>query len=99
MKVHNLKTLQPFYDQVCEGKKKFELRKDDRDYKVGDILRLYEGDEQVDNHQLRENKNFTYVQVIYKLEGGIYGLEKGFCILGIDIPQQEFLIKKFNTPI
>lgn len=101
MNLHNLKTLQPYFDDVLKGKKNFELRKDDRDYQVGDVLRLFEGDEQVDDFQARENKNFIYAQVIYKLEGGIYGLEEGFCILGIDryvsSYDQFMLLKNFTV--
>ncbi len=43
-KVHDLKTVQPYYDASECGDKTFEIRKNDRDFKVGDILRLYEWD-------------------------------------------------------
>ncbi len=43
-KMHNLKTVQPYYDASASGDKTFEIRKNDRDFKVGDILRLYEWD-------------------------------------------------------
>lgn len=82
-KIHRLKTLQPYYNEVLFGRKTFELRKNDRDFQVGDRLDLFEGDEQVDNINIRENKNHIHVYINYKLEGGIYGLEKGYCILGI----------------
>jgi hypothetical protein len=92
MKIHKLKTLQPYYDEVLKGRKTFELRKDDRNFVVGDFLQLFEGNEQVEDIQLRSNKNFIYFQICYKLDGGIYGLEKGFCILGItrDISDYEY---------
>ncbi len=38
MSTHNLKTWMPFYQDVIDGRKTFELRKNDRDYQVGDIL-------------------------------------------------------------
>ncbi|MDF2611454.1 MAG: hypothetical protein K0R92_2928 [Lachnospiraceae bacterium] len=52
---HNLKTLQPYFDDVKSGKKKFELRRNDRDYQVGDKLNLFEydidkGAYRADNH-------------------------------------------------
>lgn len=84
MKIHKLKTLQPYYNEVLKGNKTFELRKDDRDFQVGDRLDLFEGDEQVDNINLRENKNHIHRFITYKLEGGLYGLEKGYCILGLN---------------
>jgi hypothetical protein len=42
MKNHNLKTIQPYFDQVESGEKTFELRMDDRDFQVGDTLTLLE---------------------------------------------------------
>ncbi|MDN5440088.1 MAG: DUF3850 domain-containing protein [Lactococcus lactis] len=41
MKVHDLKLDTKFYDDVKSGKKNFEIRKNDRDYEVEDILKLH----------------------------------------------------------
>jgi hypothetical protein len=41
-KHHKLKTLTNFYQDVERGKKKFEVRFNDRDFKVGDIVCLQE---------------------------------------------------------
>ena len=38
MKIHELKTLPEYFDAVFMGKKNFEIRKNDRDYKVGDYV-------------------------------------------------------------
>lgn len=40
--VHQLKTVQPYFDDVASGNKTFEVRKNDRDFKVGDVLMLLE---------------------------------------------------------
>lgn len=40
--VHELKTLPEYYEAVRLGEKPFEVRKNDRDYKVGDTLHLKE---------------------------------------------------------
>lgn len=42
MKTHGLKTIQPYFDQVKNGTKTAELRKNDRDFKVGDYILLQE---------------------------------------------------------
>ncbi len=42
MKIHGLKTVQPYFGQVKDGTKTAELRKNDRDFKVGDYLLLQE---------------------------------------------------------
>lgn len=40
MKIHELKILPEYYHAVRTYKKTFEIRKNDRDFKVGDILYL-----------------------------------------------------------
>jgi len=42
MKTHDLKIHPEHFKAVCEGSKKAELRVNDRDYKVGDLLLLRE---------------------------------------------------------
>lgn len=42
MKTHELKTIDPYFEMVWNGNKKFELRKNDRDFKKGDALVLKE---------------------------------------------------------
>lgn len=42
MKIHELKILPEYFDAVISGRKRFEIRKNDRDYKVGDQLILKE---------------------------------------------------------
>lgn len=79
-RIHELKILPEYFDAIRNGKKYFELRKNDRDYRTGDILLL------------REWKDGEYTgrtikrEIIYILEGcPEYGLMDGFCILEIDI--------------
>ncbi len=89
MKKHLLKTIEPFYSDISKRLKSFELRKDDRNFEVGDRLDLFLGADPIDpndpNLGLREHQ---HVFVTYKLSGGQYGLEEGYCILGIthDLP-------------
>lgn len=45
MKAHNLKIKPCYFREVITGNKTFELRYDDRDYEVGDILILREYEE------------------------------------------------------
>lgn len=40
MKVHDLKCYSQYYDAIICGSKKFEIRVDDRDYRVSDVLHL-----------------------------------------------------------
>lgn len=44
MTTHKLKTLQPWFEEVWDREKRFEIRLNDRDFQVGDrlLLRLYD---------------------------------------------------------
>lgn len=76
-KIHTLKILPEYYKAVLFGDKTFEIRKNDRDYKVGDrlYLREFNGKDYTGNVV---NKTITYI-----LAGGNYGLEKDYVILAI----------------
>lgn len=45
-KEHRIKTVQPYFDECWHGRKPFEVRKNDRDYQVGDKVVLQEYDSQ-----------------------------------------------------
>lgn len=75
MKIHELKTVQPFFDDVFYNRKKFEVRKNDRNFKVGDRLKLIEFPS--------ENPRYVLKDIEYILEGGQYGIEKDYVILGL----------------
>ena len=74
--IHKIKISHLYYDDIQNGKKNFELRKDDRNYQVGDKLLLHEIKEDSLTGRLIE------VDVVYKLVNYV-GLENGYCILGI----------------
>lgn len=43
-RIHEIKCLPEYFAPVTDGVKKFEFRKNDRDYKVGDFLAMNEYD-------------------------------------------------------
>ncbi|ELB2078489.1 DUF3850 domain-containing protein [Vibrio parahaemolyticus] len=43
MKVHQAKIKPEYLNAIIDGKKTFEIRKNDRDYRVGDWVRLSDG--------------------------------------------------------
>lgn len=49
--IHKLKIQPQYFKEICNGKKSFEIRKNDRDFKVGDKLLLQE--------YLSETKEYT----------------------------------------
>lgn len=42
MKIHDLKVAGGFFDDIHTGRKRFEVRRNDRDFRVGDVLYLRE---------------------------------------------------------
>jgi len=73
---HILKTETEFYQAVESGQKKFELRKNDRDFKPYDIVHLAEV---VDGRET--GRVLGPLQIRYILHGGVYGLITGYCII------------------
>ena len=77
-KVHSIRLAKTYFNDVASGKKSFELRKNNRGYKVGDILEMLE---------FEDGKNtgrIIQAEITYILEG-YTGLEDGYCILGIKV--------------
>lgn len=78
-KQHDLKILTEYFQDVCSRSKPFELRKNDRNFKVGDILLLQEFDgEKLTGNQVKR----TVTYILDNVEQ--YGLMKGFVIMGIE---------------
>jgi hypothetical protein len=85
--MHILKTDPKPFEDVWQYKKTFEVRKNDRNFKVGDELILketyYTGEE------MKKGKPLTYTQreigakVLHVLHGPVYGLQEGWCIMSI----------------
>ena len=72
------KCLPEYYQAVRKRTKTFEIRKDDSDYEVGDILELQEWDgKEYTGHKI--SREITYIL----RDCPEYGLEEGFCILAI----------------
>ena len=77
MRVHNLKIKKKYFEDVKAGVKKFELRRCDRGYEVGDVLILNE----FDNGKATGRNHKVKVSYILK-NVSEYGLKDGYCILG-----------------
>jgi len=76
MTVHELKLQQPYFNDVWNGLKDFEVRKNDRNYKVGDRLKFIE-------FPFVGRQRFIIKEVKYILKGGEYGIDKDFVVLGL----------------
>lgn len=78
---HKLKTWTPFFNDVIERRKLFELRLNDRGFQVGDVLVLQEWNSDTHEYTGRE---FDVV-VTYLTDGTVFGaLAKGWVCMSID---------------
>lgn len=82
VKVHELKIVPEYFRAVKEGKKNFEIRKNDRNFKVGEYidLREYSGDKGYTGNRL-------CLKIVYMIESDWFpqGLKDGYCVLGIEV--------------
>lgn len=76
--MHYLKCWNPYFEDMYQGKKNFEVRLNDRRFEEGDILIIWEYDKKTDERMSRHK----IVEVTYVYAGDI-GIEKGYVVLGI----------------
>jgi len=73
---HKLKTETEFYQAVESGVKTFELRVNDRNFQVGDMVTLVEVVGGVET-----GRRLFAKEIVYILQGGKFGLPETHCIL------------------
>lgn len=75
MKTHELKILPEYFKAQEDGIKNFEIRKNDRDYKVGDWIYLKEYDPQTKMYTGR----YIFAEITYITD---YMQKSGYVVLG-----------------
>jgi hypothetical protein len=80
-KTHNLKTWPEYFDAIWNGSKPFEVRKNDRDYQVGDWLNLQEWEP---TPGVYTGRSMT-VRVTYIMGGGSFGIADDHVVMGIAV--------------
>jgi len=73
---HELKTLPEFFKALCDGTKTFELRRNDRDFQIDDILLLKEWDGE-------RYTGRSYIAAISYIVADGPWLMPGYCCLGL----------------
>lgn len=77
--IHELKCWPPYFRQVADENKPFEVRPDDRDFQVGDFLWLREWDPTCENYTGQEVSR----QITCRTEKGSGWVKEGFVVLGL----------------
>ena len=80
--VHELKIAPEYFDAVIDGVKKFEIRKNDRDFKVGDFLLLkdFDGEKFTGDETMQK---VTYISA--------YEQKNGYVVMSIEKVPRSFI--------
>lgn len=79
MKTHYLKTWSKYFKPVVSGEKTFEIRINDRNYQIGDILVLQEYDFDTQTY----TGDAFRVIVAYIFYGGRFGIDDSMVVMAI----------------
>lgn len=83
MRTHRLKTWPEPFEALRDGRKRFEFRKDDRGFAVGDKLELYLYEPtELDCNQPLGAEELHY-RVTY-IARGQWGIPEGYVVMGIE---------------
>lgn len=93
MQTHDLKCWPNYYEAVERGEKPFEVRRDDRGFQKGDILRLWKYDHTRGYHTTKphghERAKIDRL-VTWVLTGGQFGVEPGYVVMGLaPLPNEQ----------
>lgn len=78
MKIHELKILPQFFKELISGSKNFEIRRHDRDFQIGDILKLKEW-----NHISYTGKEHRVIITSILTSQEFQGLADNYVALGV----------------
>jgi ParB family transcriptional regulator, chromosome partitioning protein len=76
---HDLKCETEYYQAVDNGKKLFEVRKNDRNFQDGDFIWLHE----VVNG-IPTGKKIGPAKITYILKGPQFGIAEGYCVMQLE---------------
>jgi hypothetical protein len=87
VKLIEIKTVQPYFDDIWYGEKGFEIRLDDKNYQVADVLwqrEYYPGEDFAKTNGYTERSIMSLVT--YKLPAGAFvGLANGYCCMQCEV--------------
>jgi hypothetical protein len=79
IRTHELKTWSEYFESMVLEEKNFEVRKNDRNFKVGNYLLLKEWNPESEEYTGRE----VFRKIEYILKGGQFGIEEGYIVMGL----------------
>jgi hypothetical protein len=91
-KTHRIKTWKPFFQDVLDGRKPFDFRKNDRDFKVDDDIVHIEYDPETQ----AETGRHCNTTIIYILQGGQFGIPDGYVLFTQVTASQSDFIRQYH---
>lgn len=89
---HALKTWPVFFERMVDGSKTFEIRKDDRDFQVGDTLSLHEWSPSANYQRGAYTDRVLRAEITYilrpVLSGDVPGIADGYCVLALNFESE-----------
>jgi len=73
-RTHELKIEPAYFERIVSGQKRFEIRKDDRDFQVGDWIKLSSA------------AGVAACKIVYK---STYEQKDGYCVLGFTLGEEN----------
>ena len=87
--IHQLKTWPIPFSAVKDGSKTYEVRKNDRDFQVGDLVQLWYFDPdahwQDGSPNGRYSGDYVMAVITYLTPGGAFGLPEGMCVFAFKV--------------
>lgn len=81
---HDIKIYTQFYNRVFSEQKTFEIRKNDRDYQVGDILLMREYDPE--KREYIDHSQPISAEIVYMSN---FEQKEGYVVLGIKVRPED----------
>ena len=70
-----------YFNDIISGKKTADIRKNDRNYKVGDLVEFQEYLIDVNTGKYKYTNRSVTIMISHIIPGGKFGLESGYCML------------------
>jgi hypothetical protein len=91
-KIHYLKTWPHYFKEVVDGIKTFEIRKNDRDFRIGDVIILREWNKKTESFSGKEKR--VWISYVMELDG--FGLKDYVAMSIVPYFDNSWLERKSN---
>ena len=84
MTTHKLKVWPEYFKALKDGTKTFDVRLNDRNFQIGDLLILQEWNPPTKSYTGQEIER-KIVYILGGTDAQIFGIREGYCVLGLEV--------------